>query len=244
MSTTSTRLTLDLFASDDAELVQYRLLAGLQRARQAFDQTRVYPHLADLIRLRRALLDLRGQAEALRNAQPGRIQRIDWEKQEVVYERPDLPPVLPMDDLVDWTLPRLTTAIEEGQAIYEFVEQHTAIEAVGVVPTYQDEGYLLVPTTDGYRAVRYTVSVLVGTDADAGCERYRSLRTSEVPLPAAATEPGACKHALAQHHRDLPNPATYCIRADLDVPTEATLMPVAKRKLLHYLASGGPFGQA
>ncbi|MEM6783378.1 MAG: hypothetical protein AAF624_06545, partial [Bacteroidota bacterium] len=147
-------LTLDLFASDDAELVQYRLLAGLQRARRAFDQTRVYPHLADLIRLRRDLVALRDQSETLRSAQPGRIQGIDWEKREVVYVRPDVPGLdaLPVGDLVDWTLPRLTQTIEEGQAIYEFVEARTAVEAVGLVPRYQDEGYLLIPEESGWRA--------------------------------------------------------------------------------------------
>lgn len=237
-------LTLDLFVSDDAELVRYRLLAGLQRVRRAFDQTRVYPYLADLIRLRRDLVALRDQSATLRSAQPGRIQGIDWKKREVVYVRPDVPGLdaLPVGDLVDWTLPRLTQAIEEGQAIYEFVESHTAVEAVGLVPRYQDEGYLLIPEETGWRAVRYAVSVLVAPGE--GDARYRSLRTSEVPLPEEATEPGACKRALAEQHRDLPNPATYCVHADVTVPTDATLMPVAKRKLLRYLAERGPCGEA
>jgi hypothetical protein len=47
--------------------------------------------------------------------------------------------------------------------------------------------------------------------------------------------PQALKLSLMEERRELPNPATYFFDSDLDFPYEATMLPVAKRKLMRYL---------
>jgi hypothetical protein len=38
----------------------------------------------------------------------------------------------------------------------------------------------------------------------------------------------------------LPNPATYVIESELDIPLEETLLPIARRSLVKYVASQLP----
>lgn len=234
-------LNLALFTgAHDLEETQYRVLAGLQAARRAFAQSRIYPHLGDLVRLHAALKQIAEEGEALRERQPKALKGLDLKRGRLVFEEPQQP--LLFEALIEWSLPLLVETIEEGRAIYEFVEERAEVEAVGIVPPYQDEGYLFVPEgapATAFHVLRYAVSIFTAED-----ERYRALRTRPVAdLPVEAA-PHEIKQVLARKHPDLPNPAAYRLDLDLAFPVEATVLPVAKRKLLQYLALGGAPGQA
>ena len=233
-------LDLSLFAGDP-EAAEYRLRAELQAARRAFRTSRIYPHLAELVRLRRALRAVLDHADGLR-ARPGRVTGVDWEKEEVTFAPSEWPAdrAAHVEDLARWALPHVEDAIGEGQAVYDFVEATTRVSAVGIVPAYVDEGYLLVPQAAAggaaFAALRYACGILTAPDA-----RYRSLRTAVVALPdGLAADPVAWKHALAAAHTDLPNPATYLLDAEIGFPIRETVMPVAKRKLLRLITASPP----
>ncbi len=232
-------LTLDLFTmACDEEASRYRVLDGLQHARGAFGRTEVYPHLSELIHLRADLRRITEEAEALRGGQRGPLSGIDLEAGELRYDTSSDEPLL-FDALARWALPHIEATIEEGRALYEFVEERAALRAVGIVPAYRDEGYLLVPDGPRLRVIRY--SALLFEQAD---ERYRSLRTAEVDEVPAAALPAQLKRDLAARHPDLPNPAAFRVETEIAFPVEATVLPVAKRKLLEALALGGPMGAA
>ena len=222
-------LDLSLFAAAaDAEAARYRVLAGLQRARRAFTQNRVEPALARLSALHcdlRALLDGAGRVE-----RSGPAVGVDWEAGRLVRAAPAAPLVL---DLARWALPRLGDAVEEGRALWAFAGEHAALEAVGLVPAYRDEGFLLVG--DGpVRALRYRLSPLAGADGRAHVE------TRPVPLALdPLAPPPTWKAALAAAAPDLASPATFHLRADVALPVEETLVPVARTKLLALVGAWG-----
>jgi hypothetical protein len=219
----------------DEESTRYHVLHGLQQVRRAFGHNRVYPHLADLIHLRSALREIGDGSSALRERGP--LKEIDLEEGVLRYEEAE--PHFPFEALIAWALPLIEEAIEEGRAIYDFVDEHTAVEAVGIVPSYQDEGYLLVPDEAALRVIRYAVSIFTRHD-----ERFRSLRTSAVDEVPGGAPPTELKRFLIGRYPDLPNPATYRVASELRFPVEETVLPVAKRKLLQYLAVGGATGRA
>ncbi len=231
-------LTLATFtAAADPEAARYRVLAGLQEARHAFGRSCVYPHLSDLIAVRRALREVLDGAARVRDAHPGRLSGVDWETGALRYDASafDAAPLL-AEDLARWALPHLDATIDEGRTLFEFVDEHAALEAVGLMPTYRQEGYLLVPRPDGGLLVlRYAVSALTGEDG-----RYRSLRTTPVVVDLAPlAPPHAWKAALTAACPDLPAPATFRVDTDLPFPVEETVLPVAKRKLLRLVAERG-----
>lgn len=234
-------LDLALFTgATDEEMARYHVLGGLQRVRRAFAATQVYPHLAELIRLRAALRQIADEAQSLRERRPGTLSGIDLDAGRLLYEKPEAEWLL-FEALIDWALPLIEEVIEEGRTLYEFVDEHSRVETVGIVPAYQDEGYLLVPDARAarLRVLRYAVALFTRAE-----ERYRSLRTAEIAEAPADAPPQEVKRALIAQRPDLPNPATYRLETDLDFPVEETVLPVAKRKLLQYLAVGGTTGRA
>ena len=238
-----TGLRLDHFihAAEDFEGAQYRILSELQQARQAFSRNVIYPHLGELIKLYSTLHSIIQQFEDIREALPGSIAGLDPATHQIIYDKPSLEPgqMGQVEDLVRWTMPYLQAAIDEGRTVFEFVEENLHMEEVGILPSYVEEGYLMLPDRLDRKlhVFQYTLSVFTRTE-----ERFRSLKTTYIKSIAQGgihLSPQSIKLDLLSENRALPNPATYCFSTDLDFPFESTVLPVAKRKLMQYLARQG-----
>jgi hypothetical protein len=226
-------------AVDDVERTQYKILGGLQRAQEAFEEKRVYPHLGRLVKLHGALVSILEQTEDFRSPSTGRVSGIDWDEKTVTYEWPELEgtEMAVVEDLIRWALPHFRDAIEEGKAVYEHVEDNLELETVGIMPSYVQEGYLMVPHQEdrALHVLRYTLSIIEGEG-----ETHRALKTTHcktVPQESVDVDPSTIKLELLEERRDLPNPATYFSNVDLHVPYQETLLPVVKRRLVRRLAA-------
>jgi hypothetical protein len=231
-----------LHAEVDAEGARYRVLQGLQEMQQALRHNIIYPHLGDLIHLHHTLRTVLQQFEQMRQALPGILREIDTEAQRLVYDRPAFVPMGMVEELIQWSMPQIEETIEEGRTVFEFVDGQLHLEGVGLVPAYQNEGYLMVADTGRKQlhVFRYHLSSLMQAD-----ERYRSLRTALVQSlsqPTIRLSPQEVKLHLVAERRDLPNPATWIVETEVDFPFESTVLPVAKRKLMRHLC--GPTGRA
>lgn len=223
----------------DYELGQYTVLAGLKKIREDFSHHRLYPGLSELVNLYQLLVKITQAGDGLRNFLPKRIVGVDLESHDVIYEtvsmsREELNAV---EELMHWALPKVREAIEEGRTIYNFVEEQVHLEEVGLLPSYVDEGYLLVPDRKNalLHVVRYEVSIFSGPD-----QKYRNLKTRTIksyPVNGMHSTPWHVKQLLMAEQQDLPNPATYSFESEIDFPYEQTLLPIAKRKLLGRLYS-------
>jgi hypothetical protein len=235
-------LTVEHFltAGPDMERAQYHILGGLDTIKKDFARTAIYPHLSELIALHGSLQKIQTQLSEIRDALPKEIDSIDLQAREVVHKDvpPDLGPVGSLNELITWALPLLRQTIEEGRTIFEFVDASLHIEQVGILPSYTAEGYFMVPDGEANElcVLRYTMSIVTRAD-----ERYRGLKTSLVKrLPdRKAVPPQHIKLDLTRERPDLPNPATYYLGTDINFPFEATVMPIAKRKLMRYLFRNG-----
>ena len=225
----------------DLERAQYHILARLQDVRAAFAASVIYPHLRDLIELYSGLQTVLERLQGMQDSMPKRVQSIDLDEQRVVYEQPDLGAgqLGFIAELIQWGLPQVKAVIEEGRTIFEFVEENLSIEEVGIMPSYVEEGYMMVPDVreDTLHVLLYSQSII--TQAE---ERFRSLKTQLVKsirhrriLPSLQS----IKVELLAENRSMPNPATYFLASEIDFPYEATLLPVAKRKLMRHLAVQG-----
>lgn len=236
-----TSLHLDMFigAFRDYEASRYRVMSGIQRIRHDFSQNRIYPTLAELIDLFQTLQRITGHGEAIRRELPKEIRRIDLEANQIIFdpasmERSDFEAI---EELIHWALPAIQQAIEEGKTIFNFVDENLTLAGVGIVPSYLEEGYLLVPDVRCglLHVLRYEVSIFSGTE-----QKFRNLKTTAVravPLNSINTTAGNLKLELIRSNRDMPNPATYLFETELDFPYDETILPVAKRKFLRRLYS-------
>lgn len=236
---TGLRIEHFMQAPQDVEGAQYRILNSLQEVRRAFARNIIYPHLGDLVRLHSGLKDLLRQIEDLREALPGTLTGIDLEAGQARFDKPDLghDAINTVEELIRWALPPIQEAIYEGRMVFEFVEENIYMEEVGVMPSYHDEGYLIVPDPrrEQMHVLQYILSVFTRSD-----ERFRKLKTAVVesfPRRGVYPSPQSIKIRLLAENRQLPNPATYFFATELDFPFEATMLPVVKRKVMRYLAA-------
>lgn len=234
-------LNLDFFTNvkTDFESSQYRVLADLKQVSEAFQKNKIYPHLSKLIELHRTLSDILANLRDLRDKFPKRIKKIDFVNRQIEHEvvfvaGSDLSKV---EDLIEWALPHIKKRIEEGKAIYEFVDEKIKLEEVGIVPGYTDEGYFFVPDNEESKLLlyQYEVSVFKSSTDD-----YRTLKTAflrALQQGLAQLSPNAIKLNLINENKKLPNPATFAFDTDLYFPFRETIFPVTKRKLLKQLCN-------
>jgi len=237
------QISLEIFfdSETDWEMNQYRILAGLKKARTEFGQKKIYPSLATLIKLNRELNQIKDERMNLRKNFPKQIKGFDIKEQKVIYETSKN---LKLNDkienifaLIDWALPQINEAIDEGTVLFNFVEENMLLEQVGILPIYKEEGYFMI--TDNIalelQVHRYECSIF-----SSGDEKFRALKTEFVKAEKQGIVkrlPETIKQELIKERHDLPNPATYLLDTELDFPFMETIMPVAKRKMISHIAA-------
>lgn len=234
-------LSLETFvhAVQDMERTQFEVLSGLKKIRSNFHHNKIYPDLSHLIELHASLQAIMDNADSLQSKHPRTLKEINLQERKLIYN--DVPiedeHFEQIRDLIAWAMPHILTAIEEGSTIFEFVDENLALEVVGILPSYLEEGYFFVPDNahSSLHLMKYEVSIFTG----AG-ERYRSLKTSvmkSVNTSVIQQPAQTLKLELVQEYPELPNPATYAFQTDLEFPFHETILPVAKRQLLRHLFS-------
>ncbi len=221
----------------DFELKKYTLLSYLQEIHRHFDQTKLYPQLADLIFHYNNLRSFRHNKEFLKQQFPKKFTQVDMQKLEMLYEQiiSDDEMMQELEEIMHYALEKMSSSIQNGTQIYEFVEEKLTIFPVGLVPLDNVEGYFLL--CDGQardtRVFQYRMSFFEKHD-----EKYRSIRTSFVAQWERnfVNTYENIKSELIRNKTDLPNPAVYGIETTLSVPLEETLLPIAKRCLVKYIS--------
>ena len=236
-------ISLEIFfdPETDWEMNQYRILAGIKSVRAEFDRKKIYPSLATLIKLKRELCQIKDERNNLNQQFPRQIKGFDTKDQKVIYESSEY---INLNDnielifaLIDWALPYINEAIEEGIVLFDFVENNLSLEQVGIIPIYKDEGYFMI--TDNI-AVELQVHRYECTIFSSGKEKYRTLKTELVKSKKQGIIkelPENIKQELIQERTDLPNPAIFLLDSDLEFPFLETILPVAKRKMISHITA-------
>jgi hypothetical protein len=221
----------------DFELKKYTLLAYLQKVNECFQENRLYPPLADAIFHYNNLLHFKTNKQYLQQQFPKRLTQTDMQRLQLLYEAmiEDDDVMQELEDILQYSLKTMKQTIEGGTAIYEYVEDKINIAPVGLVPLDCNEGYFLLAdgTYTGTKVYHYRLSMFEKHD-----ERYRSIKTSYISgwQRTMTNTYENIKSELIRNRKDLPNPAVYSIETDLKYPVEETLLPVAKRRLVKFLA--------
>jgi len=234
-------LSLDLFTNIgiDSEIRQYHILDGLKKIRDKFSYNKLYPHLSEVISLYQTLSIINREVKKLEDGMPSQIMDIDVIDQKITYQllHDDHKHLDSVKETIDWSLPLIKETIDEGIAIYEFVDENILVEKVGIMPNYTEEGYIFVPDNKDKKLYLFRYELTIYTKSD---DNYRSLKTkyiSSMDESIFRSSLNTVKLQLINKHADLPNPATYAFSTYLDFSFEETMFPVIKRKFLQYLGN-------
>lgn len=218
----------------DYELKSYQLLGYFQRLQRLFRQNKLYPSFHHLKRHYDHLTAYQAFKSAFADQFPKKLEGIDGIPPSLKYHS------LPTDEglleeinaVVDFALPHFEHSIAEANELQRSLLAQTHFEAVGLLPLYQNEGYLLLAMQQETLVYSYQYSLLHTNRKE---EQYRSISTAYVTSYAQSEHVNYrfeyIKRDLVKQHEDMPNPATYALQTDLVLPIKETLLPLAKQAL-------------
>jgi len=242
MSSHTEKLTVETFISavEDLELAKYQFLALLKKYSLSLHKNKLYPSLAELIELVNLLESLTNKKSEFKKKFPSKLVDFDFKNKKLIYKNKDYSgeKIKAVFGFINWSLPKIKEVIEEGIAIFDFIDENINIEKIGLMPLYVKEGYFIIPAhrDNSVKVYKYKMSILSQEKTS-----YHALKTnlvySMLKNKFVIETPLAIKLNLIKKYPDLPNPATYGFSTDLDFPFAETILPVAKRKLMKILAT-------
>lgn len=221
----------DLF---DVEYKRYVLLAYLQEVHKEFNQTKLYPALADLVTHYRNLVNFKRSKDELYQSFPEYIQQVDLKHFFIKFQKAVSNDEMMehLQQVIDFSLPAMQKHLEEGKEIYEFVEREIELEPVGILPMYRNEGYLFIKSNEIF-VYEFQVSLF-----SHDTEPYRAVATTYL-TSYESNYVNTCENIkidLIRHHKKLPNPAVFSVATKFDYPILETIMPITKRLMMKYVA--------
>ncbi len=217
----------------DFEYKKYLLLAYLQDVQQQFNQTKLYPALADLVAHYRNLQQFKKSKDELYEVFPNQIEQLDLQRFKISFSK-----VISNDELmnhlqeiIDFSLPTIQKHIDEGKEIYDFIEKEITLNPIGILPIYRNEGYLLVKHQE-IKVYEYSVKLFVHDEID-----YRAIHATYL-TSYQQNFVNTCENIkidMVRNRKKLPNPATFLVDTKFDYPIEDTLLPITKRLLMKYI---------
>ncbi|MFT6850239.1 MAG: hypothetical protein ACJATA_001050 [Sphingobacteriales bacterium] len=225
----------------DYEYKKYIILGYLQGVEKSFSQNMLYPHFRDVIDHYRRLISIKSNKESLQQNFPKELDEVYWEKLLLKYkskvEEDDVMEVL--DEIVRYSMVKFEKSIENGKEIYDFIEKKLTIFPIGVVPLNVDYGYIFLRTGNDKQTNVYEYQVSLFEHGEAN---YRGIRTElfESVSHSDFVNLASLKSSLIKKNKNLPNPAVYGIETPHVFPLKESLLPIAKRTFVRYIAENTP----
>ncbi len=222
----------------DFELQKYRLLAYLKEVNNCFNQTKLYPQLADVVFHYNNLVSFRDNKRFLQDNFPRQLTHVDMQKVTLVYEQmlQDDELMKELESITQYAIEQMKGTLDNGAGIYELVEQQLEIAPVGIIPLYKNEGYMLLHYGNHgeIHAYSYTITLFEHKDAN-----YKGIRMEYIDSwqKNIVNTHENIKRDIIRKIRTLPYPAVYSIEYPLTIPLNETLLPIAKRALVKHIAT-------
>ena len=222
----------------DFEYKKYELLSYLQAVNKSFLESKLYPHLGDLVFHYNNIISLKKNKNLWFEQFPEAISSIDLKKLRISYQKiiEDDTLMQELEEIIDFAIPKINEALAEGSEIYEYVESSVDVSPIGLSPIYKDEGYVFILQTPktNMKIYRYALKIFENSS-----EKFRGIETrfvDEKQYKKFSNLENEKLH-LAKKFQDLPNPATFLLTTKDKFPFEETLLPVAKRYLVRYIST-------
>lgn len=221
----------------DFEYKKYILLAFLKEVSGNFDANRLYPTLSELITHYKQALSIKENKENLVNTFPQKLSGINMEHFKMNYEKiiQDDSIMKEIENIIDFSLPKFEYYLAEGKKIYDYIEEQIKIEPVGLLPLNKEYGYMFINNRNTETKVyEYQISIFEQPNV-----KYRGIHTAYICsyTKSLLNSFEQIKNRLIKEKTDMPNPATFAIESNMQLPFEETFFPIAKRSLVKFVSS-------
>lgn len=222
----------------DFEQKKYTLLSYLQKINKQFHTNKLYPGLADLVFHYNNLVSFKQNKENIYKQFPERITKANIEQIKIIYQKivDDDSMMKEIQEIINFSISELDVSIQEGKELYDFIEKSLTIYPIGLVPLYPYSGYMFIIDAEANDTKVYEYNVTI---FESQTEKYRGINTTFIDSykRSIVNTPEYIKTDLIKSKKDLPNPAVYGIEANYSFPLDQTLLPIAKRSLVKFIAN-------
>jgi hypothetical protein len=224
----------------DFEYKKYVLLAYLTSVEKNFAVHKLYPDLGELVNHYNILQSFVLNKQKFSNGLPKRLESMDMQNFVLHYERvaKDDNIMEELSKIVDFSLPAIKKHLEEGKEIYEWIENMLELRPVGIQPLDAQFGYLFLRNGEEHQARIYEYRLSIFEKSD---EKYRGIHTHYITSYTTGINfpLETLKARLIKEAKLLSIPAVYAIESSYSFPEGETLLPIAKRILVKFLAEAG-----
>lgn len=222
----------------DFEYKKYLLLAYLQEVEASFDEARLYPVLTELASHFNHLHVLKRKKKETEDAFPKSMSKIDLKKMRIEYQKmlDSNEQLKEIEQIIEFAIPKLHRAIDNGKELYDFIEQNMQVFPVGLMPIQANEGYVLLRSGDNSPTHVYEFQITLIQNAK---DKYRGIKThfvEQIPKKISNTFQ-SIKVDLLRNRSEIINPATFAVESRLSFPAQESVLPIAKRILMKYLSN-------
>ena len=221
----------------DFEYKKYILLAYLQEVELFYKQNKLFPLFHDLYEHYHQLTGMNKVKEGLSSFFPKELEYVDLVKKKLKFASlfEDDCMLKEIQSVIAYALPKLKEAIEEGKRLKKILLDSMLINPIGLVPLYQKEGYLLLTTLkEETNVYEYRLNSIEHPEKE---KKYMSVAVNYVSTYGKSIQYTFeyIKTDLLKTNKKMPNPATYLVETNVDIPYEEALLPIAKEKLFNFI---------
>ncbi len=215
--------------SIDLELKQYILMGYVQRVKARFTERKLYPYLSDVRTRAEELIRLQHSKESFARSLSTPFIGFDPTTGELLRARdPDPEPMRVIDDVIGFAVPNLLRLLDEGLELRDELARSVQLSPIGLLPLHISEGWLFLRCGREARVYAYSIPCVVDHDPEQGHRNVHTRFTTTCTMGIVNTF-DRMKCELISRHPELPNPATFAVETDVQLPCIETLMPLAKR---------------
>ncbi len=192
------KLGTDWFTSApvDVEHKKWILLAFLRDVRHDFDNKIIYPHLKEI---NYHLQNLEKWAHSRELYFKKELKGLDFEKMTLIYDTPeDSADMSELNAIVDYSISRFRKMFGIGREIWREVESQMLWHIVGIIPSYKNEGFIMLRVGKEIIVYRYDIKPIIIDDVNIGLVeimreewglgvyeslKLRIIKETDLPLP-------------------------------------------------------------
>jgi hypothetical protein len=219
----------------DFEYKKYILLAYWQKVEASLSQNKLFPFYTDLIAHYSSLIALRQTKQGLNHQFSKELEGMDLQQLQLLYKEfySDTPSLEEINAIIDYSIPIFNDYIHETEQLKYEIMQRMELLPIGLAPIYQREGYLLLCDQNKIKVHEYRLNMIEHVNRS----QYSSVTTTCIKEYVASYSNTFenIKLDLIQTNKKFPNPATYAITLEVEVPYQETLLPIAEEILTAYI---------
>ncbi len=220
-------LEKDWFIKDplDLEHKQYVLLAALQKVQEDFSFKKVYPSLASLIESLQSMIEFKRATETIKNRlkEPNGIDLIN---KNILYTDPVLDEITELlSEIVDYSLPLLKSNVKIGMDLHDEIERSLKWNTVGIVPKYQDEGYLILHVGKNLTLHKFLIKKVISNN-----EEFFGIAMEQIAKKTSRLKNYEdLKIKTIKNNPELPCPLFLSVEGDDEYPMKESILPIVKK---------------